>query len=75
LTEAEKLHLVKVIEICKKLIETEITPEAYNIGMNCGEVAGQTVMHFHCHLIPRNKGDMNNPRGSVSLTIAGKGYY
>ena len=43
--------------------------------MNCGEVAGQTVPHFHCHLIPRYPGDMANPRGGVRHCVAGKGYY
>ena len=43
--------------------------------MNCGEVSGQTVMHFHCHLIPRFKGDVENPRGGVRHCVMGKGYY
>ena len=46
-----------------------------NIGMNCGESAGQTVMHFHCHIIPRYNGDMEDPRGGVRHSIEGKGYY
>ncbi|MFD2247202.1 HIT family protein [Pontibacter ruber] len=75
LNEEEKLHLIKVIEVCKQLIEKEFTPDGYNIGMNCGEVAGQTVMHFHCHLIPRYKGDMDNPRGGIRHCVVGKGYY
>ena len=44
-------------------------------GMNCGETAGQTVMHFHCHVIPRYKGDMTDPRGGVRHCVQGKGYY
>lgn len=75
LTKEEKTHLAQVIEICKKLIEKDFNPEGYNIGMNCGEVAGQTVMHFHCHLIPRYKGDMTDPRGGIRHCIEGKGYY
>ena len=75
LTDAEKNDLVKTIDIGKALIETEHQPEGYNIGMNCGEVAGQTVFHFHCHLIPRYKGDMENPRVGVRHCISGKGYY
>lgn len=43
--------------------------------MNCGEAAGQTVMHFHCHIIPRYHGDMKNPKGEVRYCIEGKGYY
>ncbi len=49
--------------------------EGFNIGMNCGEVAGQTVFHCHVHLIPRRKGDVENPRGGVRHVIAGKGHY
>lgn len=75
LTKVEKQHLVEVIDKCKHLIEQEFSPNGYNIGMNCGEIAGQTVMHFHCHLIPRYKGDMKNPSGGVRHCIEGKGYY
>ena len=49
--------------------------DGFNIGMNCGEVAGQTIFHCHVHLIPRRKGDVENPRGGVRHLIAGKGYY
>lgn len=47
----------------------------FNVGMNCGEVAGQTVMHAHIHLIPRREGDVQDPRGGIRHMIAGKGYY
>lgn len=47
----------------------------YNIGMNVGEDAGQTVMHCHVHLIPRRKGDVANPRGGIRNLIPGKGDY
>jgi diadenosine tetraphosphate (Ap4A) HIT family hydrolase len=49
--------------------------QGFNIGMNCGEVAGQTIFHCHVHLIPRRKGDVENPRGGVRHIIAGKGFY
>ena len=49
--------------------------EGFNIGMNCGEVAGQTIFHCHVHLIPRRRGDVENPRGGVRHIIAGKGFY
>jgi diadenosine tetraphosphate (Ap4A) HIT family hydrolase len=47
----------------------------FNIGMNCGEDSGQTVFHCHVHLIPRRKGDVENPRGGVRHLIPGKGHY
>ena len=75
LSEDEKLHLLKAIETAKSIVESEFNPDGYNIGMNCGETAGQTVFHFHCHLIPRYKGDMEDPRGGVRYCIPEKGYY
>jgi diadenosine tetraphosphate (Ap4A) HIT family hydrolase len=75
LTRAEQEHLPTVLTHCKQLIEQEFTPDGYNIGMNCGDAAGQTVSHFHCHLIPRYHGDMTDPRGGIRHCVAGKGYY
>ena len=49
--------------------------DGYNIGMNSGEAAGQTVMYPHVHLIPRRKGDVEDPVGGVRNTIPGKGNY
>jgi hypothetical protein len=45
------------------------------IGMNAGEVAGQPIFHCHIHLIPRQQGDVDNPRGGVRHLIPSKGYY
>ncbi len=75
LNEDERKNLDEVILAAKVLIENEYAPDGYNIGMNCGEAAGQTVFHFHCHLIPRYKGDMTDPKGGVRHCIEGKGYY
>lgn len=75
LTQVEKIDLDNAILLAKSLIEAESTPDGYNIGMNCGETAGQTVFHFHCHLIPRFAGDMENPRGGVRHVIPSKGGY
>lgn len=47
----------------------------FNIGMNCGEVAGQTVLHAHIHLIPRRAGDTPSPRGGVRGVIPAKMSY
>jgi len=75
LTDEEKKHLPQTIEKAKQLILAEYRPDGFNIGMNCGASAGQTVFHFHCHLIPRYKGDMENPRGGVRHVIPERGNY
>ena len=75
LSDDEKTELVEVITHTKSLIEHKNTPDGYNIGMNCGEAGGQTVMHFHCHVIPRYAGDMSDPRGGVRHCIPSKGAY
>jgi diadenosine tetraphosphate (Ap4A) HIT family hydrolase len=49
--------------------------DGFNIGMNWGEAAGQTVMYPHVHLIPRRTGDMEDPRGGVRHVIPEKGNY
>lgn len=75
LSTMERNELTYLIQVAKEIIEKEHKPSGYNIGMNCGEVAGQTVMHFHCHVIPRYEGDMDNPRGGIRHCVFGKGYY
>lgn len=60
----------------KRLLESnDPSIEGFNIGMNCGEVAGQTIFHCHVHLIPRRRGDVEEPRGGVRGVIAGKAAY
>ena len=53
----------------------QIEFSCYNVGVNVGEVAGQTIMHCHMHLIPRRKNDVEDPVGGVRNTIPGKGNY
>ena len=57
------------------LQEQDSKIEGFNIGMNCGEVAGQTIFHCHVHLIPRRKGDVENPRGGIRHVIPSKALY
>jgi ATP adenylyltransferase len=57
------------------ILAEDKTVEGFNIGMNSGEVAGQTVMHCHVHLIPRRRGDVDQPRGGVRAVIPGKASY
>ena len=49
--------------------------EAFNIGINDGEAAGQTIMHAHVHIVPRVKGDVADPRGGVRWVIPDKAKY
>lgn len=75
LDKNEKLELNTLIDLAKEFIEEDSTPDGYNIGMNCGKAAGQTIFHFHCHVIPRFFGDMENPKGGIRHCVEGKGYY
>jgi len=50
-------------------------PDGFNVGINVNEVAGQTIFHVHIHLIPRYKGDVENPRGGVRGVIPEKQSY
>lgn len=75
LSDTEKAALTSAIDKAKSIIETKHKPDGYNIGMNCGEASGQTIFHFHCHVIPRYKGDMQNPRGGVRGVIPSKMSY
>ena len=59
----------------KLLSKSDSTIDGYNIGMNCGETAGQSVWHCHVHLIPRRKGDVEFPKGGVRHVIPFKGNY
>jgi diadenosine tetraphosphate (Ap4A) HIT family hydrolase len=74
-TTAEQVALAKAIADAKAVIEQAHRPDGYNIGINCGAAAGQTVFHLHVHLIPRYQGDVAEPRGGVRHVIADKAYY
>jgi diadenosine tetraphosphate (Ap4A) HIT family hydrolase len=57
--------IYSLIQELKKKFDSELKPDAYNVGINAVVEAGQTVMHLHVHLIPRYKGDMENPKGGI----------
>ncbi len=69
------LHLYPMIIKAKKLIEKKFSPNGYNIGLNAGKAAGQTVMHTHIHVIPRYEDDCLDPTGGIRNVIPGKGKY
>jgi diadenosine tetraphosphate (Ap4A) HIT family hydrolase len=63
------------IKDLKKILDEKFHPDGYNIGFNCGETAGQSIMHFHIHIIPRYNGDVENPRGGIRGVIPAKQNY
>jgi diadenosine tetraphosphate (Ap4A) HIT family hydrolase len=71
-TPEEKLALLDLLDQAKQYLDVELRPDGYNIGVNVGEAAGQTIMHVHIHLIPRYRGDVANPRGGVRGIIPGR---
>ena len=72
----EHKHLFPFVEKQRnKILEEDPTVTAFNIGINDGQAAGRSVDHLHIHLIPRRKGDMDNPRGGVRGVIPSKQKY
>ena len=74
-TREEQGAMLELVDVVKAQLDAELQPDGYNIGINAGAAAGQTVMHLHLHLIPRFAGDVPDPRGGVRHVIPGKGNY
>ncbi len=68
-TEEERLAMMKLLDETKAILDGKHKPDGYNIGINGGAAAGQTVMHLHIHLIPRYAGDKPDPRGGVRWVL------
>jgi diadenosine tetraphosphate (Ap4A) HIT family hydrolase len=71
----EREAILVLAEEARALLANECSPDGFNIGVNVGEAAGQTVWHAHLHLIPRYSGDVPNPRGGVRALIPSKQQY
>jgi len=67
--------MMSLMRRAKSVLEIEFKPDGYNIGINDGAAAGQTVPHLHIHLIPRYQGDMPDPRGGVRWIVPEKADY
>jgi len=70
-----QLALWKLVGEVRKRLNKDLSPDGFNIGLNDGEAAGQTVMHAHIHVIPRWNGDVPDPRGGVRWIIPDKARY
>jgi diadenosine tetraphosphate (Ap4A) HIT family hydrolase len=75
ITAEERHALLELLDRAKAALDSEWAPAGYNIGINDGQAAGQTVMHLHVHLIPRYINDRPDPRGGVRWVIPGKADY
>jgi len=74
-TEPERTALLALLDAAKAAAQSEYRPDGFNIGINDGAAAGQTVPHLHIHLIPRFIGDVADPRGGVRWLVPEKADY
>jgi superfamily II DNA or RNA helicase/diadenosine tetraphosphate (Ap4A) HIT family hydrolase len=74
-TEAEQQAFLRGIDAIKEFIQSQYNPDGFNIGINVGAAAGQTVSHLHVHVMPRYIGDVVDPRGGVRHVIPRKANY
>ena len=75
LSNDEKYELIEIIDTLQRYLSDTYSPDGFNVGFNDGKCAGQTVQHFHLHIIPRYEGDMENPQGGVRGVIPNKQKY
>jgi diadenosine tetraphosphate (Ap4A) HIT family hydrolase len=75
ITKAERDAVLSLLDAARTGLDAEYHPDGYNIGVNDGPVAGQTVGHLHLHLIPRYTGDREDPRGGIRWIIPEKAKY
>lgn len=75
LSSEERAAVFLLADEAKIMLDRKYMPDGYNIGINVGVVAGQTVWHVHVHLIPRYKGDVVNPSGGIRGVIPNKADY
>lgn len=74
-TETERHDVMALVDSVKARLDVELQPDGYNVGFNSGEAAGQTVAHFHLHVIPRFAGDVPDPRGGLRHTLPHQSNY
>ncbi|MBM4070792.1 MAG: HIT family protein [Planctomycetes bacterium] len=75
LTDEEQAAVWNLVAQVRTKLMAELTPDGFNVGLNDGAAAGQTVMHAHVHVIPRRLGDSDDPRGGVRWILPKKAQY
>ncbi len=74
-TDEEQAELLSVARLVEEVVRERYGADGFNLGVNVGEAAGQTVPHLHLHVIPRRHGDLRDPRGGVRNVFPAKGNY
>jgi diadenosine tetraphosphate (Ap4A) HIT family hydrolase len=74
-TDDERKGMLQLLDAAKVGLDDEFHPDGYNVGINDGQAAGQTVLHLHIHLIPRYISDKEDPRGGVRWIFPEKADY
>ena len=74
-TAAERETLLRLADDARRILAEKHAPDGFNLGINDGLAAGQSVPHLHLHLIPRYRGDVPDPRGGVRWIIANRAQY
>ena len=74
-TAAERDEMLRLADDSRRIVLERHSPDGFNLGINDGAAAGQTVPHLHLHLIPRYRGDMPDPRGGVRWIIPDRAVY
>jgi diadenosine tetraphosphate (Ap4A) HIT family hydrolase len=75
LSEVEQAAIWRIVAEVRRLLVERYHPDGFNVGLNDGKAAGQTVMHAHVHVIPRRQGDVADPRGGVRWVVPDKAAY
>jgi diadenosine tetraphosphate (Ap4A) HIT family hydrolase len=75
LAEAVQADLWRLVAEVKERLDEEFSPAGYNVGINVGAAAGQTVFHVHVHLVPRYDGDVSDPRGGIRHVLPARARY
>ena len=75
LTQDERRDVLNLIDSIRRELDQELRPDGFNVGVNAGTAAGQTVDHAHVHVIPRFAGDVADPRGGVRWVVPERAAY